>query len=165
MAAITYRMATVEDADTLAALRWEMEAERHDASQVDQAMFLASSHATLQPELAAGRYTAFLAEADGQVIACAILVSWPMLPSMQRVQRARGFVSSVYTKPAYRRQGISRRLMQSLITHAQQRGVHRLILWASEMGRPLYESLGFSPSRGYELNIVPNEDADCDRPL
>ncbi|MEO7002161.1 MAG: GNAT family N-acetyltransferase [Ktedonobacterales bacterium] len=165
MAEITYRMATVEDAETLAALRWEMEVERHDASHVDQATFLATSRATLQPELAAGRYVAFLAEADGQVVACAILVSWPMLPSMQRVQRARGFVSSVYSQPAYRHQGVSRQLMQSLIAYAQQHGVHRLILWASEMGRPLYESLGFTPSRGYELNLAVNEDTDCDRPL
>ena len=164
MAEMTYRMATVEDADALAVLRWEMELERHDASQVDQAAFLAMAHATLQAELAAGSYAAFLAEADGQVVACAILVSWPVLPNMQRMRRARGYVSSVYTQPAYRRQGISRRLMQLLIAYAQRHDVDRLILWASEMGRPLYESLGFTPSRGYELNFAPNEDADCDRP-
>ena len=65
----------------------------------------------------------------------------------------RGYVSSVYTAPEYRRRGVARTLMDNLLAHARELGVTRLILWASELGRPLYLDLGFVPSRGLEWNV------------
>ncbi len=162
MAEITYRAATADDAVTLADLRWEMEAERHEA-HVARDAFLAESRDILHAELARGGYRAWLAEADGRVVSCVVLMCWPVMPNMERLHRSRGMVSSVYTRPDYRRQGIARRLMETLIADARQRKMQRLILWASEMGRPLYEDLGFARSRGYELEIELGDDADCNR--
>ncbi|HLY32392.1 MAG TPA: GNAT family N-acetyltransferase [Ktedonobacterales bacterium] len=165
MAEISYRMATAADAEALAALRWEMESERHEA-HVDQSAFLDESRATLREGLTNGTYRAWVAEADGRMISCVVLICWPVMPSMDRLHRSRGMVTNVYTAPEYRRQGIGRRLMEMLIADAQQRHMQRLILWSSEMGRPLYEQLGFVRSRGYELDLPdPSarapDDADC----
>ena len=153
MSDITYREATVEDTDALAALRWETELERHEPLTTRQDEFLVVARETLRSELASGAYRAFVAESGGEIVASAILVTWRMLPAMNNIHRNRGFVSSVYTKPEYRRRGIARALMQSLVETARATGVQRLILWASDMGRPLYEDMGFIPSRGLELNI------------
>ena len=63
-------------------------------------------------------------------------------------------MSSVYTAPEYRRLGIARRLMTMLLDAARELGVHRLLLNSSDMGRPLYESLGFvTPTREMEINL------------
>ncbi len=151
MATIIYREATPDDIESLALLRWEMEIEQgHEATDADE--YKQAYVATERDEMTGRRHRAWLAEADGQAVACVLLVWWALPPKFGDLQRKRGFVSSVYTKPAYRRRGIARELMRLLIASARE-GVRRLILWSSEMGRPLYEQLGFAGSRGLELNL------------
>ena len=53
---------------------------------------------------------------------------------------------NVYTKKAYRRQGIAARMAELLIQEARDRGVTEISLDATLSGRPLYEKLGFAPS-------------------
>jgi len=152
---ITYRLATVDDVDALADLRWRMETERHPEVSADRDAYFAAARASIHGEIERGAHIGFLAESGGEVIACAILIWWPMLPTLTELHRTRGYVSSVYTAPAYRRQGIARRLMENLMTRAREMGMSRLILNASTMGRPLYLDLGFTPpsSRSLEWNI------------
>lgn len=52
-------------------------------------------------------------------------------------------VVNVYTEKEFRRMGLARRLMTTVIDWSRLNGVDRLILHASTDGRPLYESLGF----------------------
>lgn len=54
-----------------------------------------------------------------------------------------GIVLNVYVDRDYRRRGIARRLMETIIEWASSAGIVRLVLHASKEGRPLYESLGF----------------------
>jgi ribosomal protein S18 acetylase RimI-like enzyme len=150
---ITYRVATGDDVDALAHLRWRMETERHPDLQADHAAYLAAARQDIRTEIERGAHIAFLAEADGAVVACAILIWWTMLPSLTELHRKRGYVSSVYCEPTYRRQGIARQLMEQLIARAHEMGVQRLVLWASDMGRPLYLDQGFEPSRALEMNL------------
>ncbi len=150
---ITYRLATVDDVDSLADLRWRMETERHPELQADRDAYFAAARASIQSEIERGAHIGFLAESGGEVIACAILIWWTMLPSLTDFHRSRGYVSSVYTRPEYRRRGVARTLMEHLMARAREMGMSRLILWASEMGRPLYLDLGFVPSRGLEWNV------------
>jgi len=156
MPTFTYRPATIDDLEALATLRFEMEVEQghENASEaVDPRIYAKAYTNSTGEEMKGRRNRAWLAEADGEAVACVLLVWWVLPPNFERFSRKRGFVSSVYTKPAYRRQGIARELMKILIASARDEGVGRLILWSSEMGRPLYEQLGFSGSRGLELNL------------
>jgi GNAT superfamily N-acetyltransferase len=150
---ITYRLATTDDVDTLAQKRWQMETERHPDIQADHAAYLAAARQDIRQEIERGAHIAFLAEAEGEVVGCAILIWWTMLPSLTQLHRRRGYVSSVYCDPAWRRRGIARHLMEQLLNRAREMGMDRLVLWASDMGRPLYLDLGFEPSRALELNF------------
>lgn len=151
---INYRVATVDDVDALAGLRWLMETERHPEIEptVDREAYFAAARASIGGEIARGAHIAFIAEAGGEVVSCAILIWWTMLPTLTDFHRSRGYVSSVYTKPEFRRRSVARQLMTNLMERAREMGVSRLILWASEMGRPLYLDLGFAPSRSLEWN-------------
>jgi len=51
---------------------------------------------------------------------------------------------NVYTRNEYRRQGIARQMCEMLIEDAWARGATEISLDATTMGRPLYESLGFT---------------------
>ena len=150
--AITYRVATVDDVDALAGLRWRMETERHPEIQADRAAYFAAARASISEEIKRGAHVAFIAEAGGEVVACAILIWWTMLPTLTDFHRSRGYVSSVYTRADYRRRGVARQLMERLMDRARAMGMSRLILWASDMGRPLYLDLGFKPSASLEWN-------------
>lgn len=152
MEEITYRPATVADVETLAELRWEMEAERNEGP-ITREEYIPAFLRDTRPGMESGIYRSWLAEADGVPIACVLLIWFPMPPNKRQPHRKRGFVSSVYTRPEYRRQGIARRLMEMLLDYAREQRIQRLILWASDMGRPLYEALGFEPSRGMDINL------------
>jgi GNAT superfamily N-acetyltransferase len=149
---ISYRMATAGDLPALAALRYEMEVERGRAGPSLEEYTAAYAEAT-RDELIRGTHRAWLAEADGEPVGCALLVVWTMPPNFTSSRRTRGFVSNVYTRPTYRRRGIARHLMELLVAWARAEGVGRLILWSSAEGRPLYKALGFTPSRAMELNL------------
>ena len=56
---------------------------------------------------------------------------------------------NIYTAPAYRRRGVARRIVEKLIEDAKARGIRSVLLEATEMGRPLYESPGFEDAQGY----------------
>ena len=53
---------------------------------------------------------------------------------------------NVYTRSEYRRQGIARKMVNMLIDETWKRGATEISLDATTMGRPLYESLGFTNS-------------------
>jgi len=60
---------------------------------------------------------------------------------------------NVYTEPGSRRRGIARALMQAMMEWARDQGFDRLLLHASDGARPLYRSLGFSPTNEMRWSI------------
>jgi len=53
----------------------------------------------------------------------------------------------------YRRQGIARKLMQSMIDWCRQQDFISVGLHASDEGRALYEQLGFEPTNEMQLEL------------
>jgi GNAT superfamily N-acetyltransferase len=150
--AITCRAATTADLPALAELRWEMEVERH-GDQFSLAVYTEAFDSAMRADMERGSFRAWVAEAEGSLVACVVLLWSPFPPHFEQFGRKRGFVSSVYTRPEFRRRGLGRTLMRMLMETSRELGVTRLVLWASDMGRPLYEELGFAPSRAMEFNF------------
>ena len=53
-------------------------------------------------------------------------------------------VLNVYTEPEWRRHGLGELLMREVLAWARSEHLDRLVLHASEAGRPLYQRLGFA---------------------
>ena len=150
---IRFRVATVADIKALAELRWQMATE-YQKGDVTRESYVAAYCDSVRDDLAQGRYQAWLAEADAQPVACTALIWWPMPPNVEDLHRRRGYVSSVYTHPDYRRLGLARRLMEMLVARARELHIGKLLLSSSSMGRPLYLSMGFVvPERGLEIEL------------
>jgi GNAT superfamily N-acetyltransferase len=151
---ITYRLATADDLDVLAALRWDMDVELRGApaDAASRDAFLSVYRESRRAGLEHGTTLVWVAEEEGQAVATAQLIWWPA-PTVHEPHRKRGYVTGVYTQPAYRGRGIARHLMELIIERARQHGITRVMLYPSYMAVPLYQGLGFVPSRGLELNL------------
>lgn len=90
--------------------------------------------------------TTVLAMEDGRPVACATLCALRVMPTFSHPTGLRGHLMNVYTHPAYRRQGIARRMVEMLMDEARQKGMTEISLDATDEGRALYEALGFSSS-------------------
>ncbi len=54
-----------------------------------------------------------------------------------------GYVSNVYTEPAYRSRGLASRLMKWIDMEAERLGLDAVELIATKMGKPVYEKDGY----------------------
>jgi ribosomal protein S18 acetylase RimI-like enzyme len=79
------------------------------------------------------------------------IVEWPATPLDQSKKRA--YVMDVYTHPAYRRKGLARRLMMTILDYCREHWFRVIDLHASNEGRLLYESLGFRQTNEMRLKL------------
>lgn len=93
-----------------------------------------------------GDQTTVLVLDEGKVIACASISYMWIMPTFSHPTGKRAHLMNVYTNINYRRQGIARKMVQMLIDDARDKGATEISLDATESGRPLYESMGFTDS-------------------
>ena len=94
-----------------------------------------------------GDQTTVLALDGDNVVGCASMSYMRIMPTFSHPTGKRAHLMNVYTRNEYRRQGIARKMVQMLIDDAWNRGATEISLDATTMGRPLYESLGFTDSK------------------
>ena len=99
----------------------------------------------LAQHLASGTYFGFVLEEQGEVAAGIglMVLDWPPHPA-HATQARRGYVLNVYVEPQYRRRGVGRQLMALAEREFEARALQCAILHATELGRGLYEELGWS---------------------
>ena len=116
-------------------------------------MMVSTCKPYLASALANGTLHGWLACAREKVVGGGVvLVSpWPSHPYDGQCRRAT--ILNMYTDPPFRRQGIARRLMQTMIDWCRQEGFVHVTLHASDKGRPLYDSLGFEATNEMRLNL------------
>lgn len=150
---ITIREAAIGDIAEIVRLRRRM---YEDMRYSDAAALTAMSSLTseyLSTAIPEGSLRAWLASDSDRVIAGgAVLVTvGPAHPYDLECRRAT--ILNLYTDPGYRRRGIARQLMETMICWCKHNRFSRVALHASEDGRHLYETLGFEPSNEMSLQL------------
>ena len=141
---IKYKITTTEDIEILMQIRLEMLREVNNLpdSYVYDKLFIDESRSYFEE----GDQTTVLAMEGEEVVGCASLsYSW-IMPTFSHPAGKRAHLMNVYTKPDYRRKGISKRMVEMLIDEAKDKGVTEISLDTTTLGRPLYESIGFKAS-------------------
>jgi len=97
-------------------------------------------------------YAGWLVEHQSSVVAGGGLLIREMgpVPGRYRVSRW-AHILNMYTEREYRRRGLARRLMQTMLDWCVDHRFEVVTLAASAEGRPLYESLGFVPTNDMVL--------------
>ena len=142
-----YRMATEADVDELALMRWDFRLEEAPGATVhDQASFLEACAAFLREGLREQRWTYWIAQQDDQIVTHIYIQRIPKVPKSNKLDDALGYVTNVYTCPAYLGQGIGTQLMTHVLQWAREHDLESLIVWPSEPSIGCYERAGFRGS-------------------
>jgi GNAT superfamily N-acetyltransferase len=109
--------------------------------------------AYLEKTMAGGSFHAWLAAVGERTVGggAVVVVPWPAHPYDLECRRAT--ILNVYTDLEFRRRGIARELMRTMIGWCKREGFARVTLHASNHGRALYESLGFETSNEMRLKL------------
>ena len=143
MPEIPIRPATVADAALIAAQRRAMFADAVSPLPPTLDDMQTAFEPWVRERLADGRYHGWIAEDAGVPLAGAGLWIMDFPPHFLDVQPARGYLLNFYVDPAYRGQGLARRLLDLSVAQGRRLGLRVLTLHASKFGRPVYERNGF----------------------
>ena len=150
---ITIREGSVADIPEIARQRRHMceDMNYSDAEALSTMVTVTADY--LKKAIPEGSFRSWLACDNGRVVAggAVVIVPWPA--HAYELECRRATILNVYTEPEYRRRGIARQIMETMIAWCREEGFARVSLHASEYGRPLYESLGFVDSNEMRLNL------------
>jgi ribosomal protein S18 acetylase RimI-like enzyme len=107
----------------------------------------------LEERLIRGEYIGLIAFDGETAAASAGLWRMPFPPGPLNQVPERAYILNVYTDPAYRRRGLAKKLVSSLLDEARTLGLHVVELHASSAGRPIYEGLGFKATNQMRLFV------------
>jgi len=150
---ITIREAAIDDIAEIVRLRRSMyeDMRYNDAAALQAMSTLTSDYLSIAiPE---GSLRAWLASDSDRVIAGGAVLVTPGPAHPYDLECRRATILNVYTDPGYRRLGIARQLMETMIAWCKDNRFTRVTLHASEDGRHLYESLGFEPTNEMSLQL------------
>jgi GNAT superfamily N-acetyltransferase len=85
--------------------------------------------------------------AGGGVLLC----PWPPNPRDPCTERA--VILNIFTEPEFRKRGIARQVMLTILDWVKAHGLRSVNLHASREGRALYENLGFEPTNEMRLKM------------
>ena len=145
---MTYRMATLEDIDLLVAMRLRfLEMDRKENRNVDVYNTIRDNCYTyFRKALADNTCDAVLAETVGECVGTGILFYYDSVPSAFNVTGKNAYITGMYVEPDYRGRGIGTAILNKVVETALKKEYKVIMLNASDMGKPMYEKMGFTKS-------------------
>ncbi|HVM45422.1 MAG TPA: GNAT family N-acetyltransferase [Candidatus Thermoplasmatota archaeon] len=145
------RRATHDDIDVLVRHRrkmWcdiaEYTPEELDASDVHYREWVA-------PRLRSAELAGIVALRGDEAAASGIVWKQPIQPRPRWTEGSHAYVMSMYTEPAHRGRGLAPRIVHEAMAWAKENGCSVMALHASQLGRPVYEKMGFE--RTWEMRL------------
>ena len=154
---ITYRPATVVDVAALTDLRLAFLAEVSAAAPTADTRPAITEY--FRHAIPSGQFFAYVAIAKSQIVASSGLVYHDHPPSQFHPTGREGYIMNMYTVPAWRRHGISTKLVQLLIEHARKNRCDRVSLHTHPQGKNIYAKAGFVPV-DTEMRLTLQKSAD-----
>jgi len=137
-----YRLATAEDAERLANLRWDHKSEDDPLDPAGKPDFVRACAEHLRQRLGDDLHC-WVADEGGLVVAHIYVVIVRKVPKPSNPSAVWGYVTAVRTVPERRNQGVGGVLMEHVIAWSRERRLEEMIVWPSERSVPFYERAGF----------------------
>ncbi|MCM1569857.1 MAG: GNAT family N-acetyltransferase [Roseburia sp.] len=130
-----------------------LRAANHLTEDADMSRVACETREYYRHALPSGEHIAYLVYDGGEFIGAGGASFYQVMPTYHNPGGRNAYIMNMYTAPGYRRQGIAYKMLDLLITEIRMRGVEKISLEATEMGRPLYEKYGFVPM-GNEMELL-----------
>jgi GNAT superfamily N-acetyltransferase len=88
-------------------------------------------------------YLCWYVKVNGEVASIAGMVIRISPGNVRNPSGIWGYIMSVYTLPQFRKQGLSKNILERLLNTAKERGVTAFELHATKDGEPVYQKAGF----------------------
>jgi GNAT superfamily N-acetyltransferase len=155
--AFVIREATVDDCRVIAHHRAAMFVDMGSVDAPSDVILRDASERWLGEAIPRGEYLGWLAVSTAdraRVVAGAGVQVRRVLPFPQRhvaggsriAEGRQAIVVNVYTEPEFRRRGLARQLMETVLAWARSVQLESLVLHAAPDGEALYRALGFAPT-------------------
>jgi ribosomal protein S18 acetylase RimI-like enzyme len=135
------RAAALDDARSLAELRWEFRSGLVSAVE-SRTSFVDRCSTWMRRELAKGEWRAWIAIRDNETVGQVWFRTIEKVPNPVGERDRHGYLSNLYVKPAARG-GVGTRLVATAIEFARANGIDRVVLWPTPRSARLYERYGF----------------------
>lgn len=140
MDSMIFRTATIEDIREISELRKKQIQDEGQKPTIDIDEDL---YRYFEKYMRSGELIEWIAEDEGKIIATTAIVFMDFPPSFTNKTGRTGYVANVYTADEYRGRGIAGQLLDKVEEEAKKRGITKLLLHASELGRKAYIKSGY----------------------
>ena len=151
---VKFRIAINKDVQELAEMRWDFRTEDHDAS-IAKDDFLAYCTDFLRAGLESGRWVYWVAEIEGMILSHIFIQKIRKVPKPNCLEEHFAYLTNVYTRPAYRNQGIGSKLLTHVLAWAEAQDLEALLVWPSENSKEFYRRSGFDSTEAFEKELRP----------
>lgn len=141
-----YRKAVFSDVDTLASLRIEMLCKENPLSAGQKAIIKDNTKQFFLNGFSDNSVIGWVA-VDHQRIVCMGCVNFFSFPPNDWCPNGMtAYIGNMYTVPDFRGRGIASDVLSRLVDEAKLRKCQRVLLHTTDMGKPMYEKVGFGDS-------------------
>jgi len=144
---VLFRQATKNDLKILASLRVKFLQEVEEPSLDESSDTLEASilqHFT--EKMLKSEFISWVAIEDDEIIATSGVSYLEVPPSFSNISGKEAYVMNMYTKPQFRKKGIGNQLLDIIIDEIMKKGIKKIRLHTTEVGKPIYLKKGFRNS-------------------
>ena len=140
----TYEKATLDDLELLTETRIEvLRAANQLGPETDLSLVRKESRRYYEAALKNGTHCAYLVFDGDRFAGSGGISYYQVMPTVHNPSGWKGYIMNMYTRPAYRRQGLALHTLELLVQDARNRSITAVSLEATDSGRPLYQKYGF----------------------
>jgi len=151
---IQYRIALFDEIEVLTQVRLEFMCEVSGINNLDDKNLYANNKDYFTRAISNESFVAWVATDDNKIIATSGISFYELPPNMSCTNGKVAYISNMFTFPKYRKRGIASKLFDLSVNEAIERGCKKIMLEATNMGRPLYEKYGFMDAKNQMIYCV-----------
>jgi len=145
---IEFRKATAEDINALAKVRIDFLCEANQLTEEEKEVLLTANRQYFTETMADGSFIAWIALDGADIAGTSGITFYKVPPNASCPTGKTAYISNMFTYPRFRKQGIAFRLFSLIVDEAKINGYKKVLLNATDMGKPLYARYGFQDTAG-----------------
>ena len=148
---IQYRLASIDEMEILTKIRIDFLREANNINETEEKDLYETNKEYFINAFSNGIFAAWVAIENDKIIATSGISFFELPPNKKCPNGKIADINNMFTYPEYRNKGIASTLFDLSVKEAIKRGCKKIMLTATDMGRPLYEKYGFITTNNHMI--------------